>query len=651
MASEVEPMRAMDKDALPLLLSLLQDDGFGLVGPTVRDGAIVYEEIEGADDLPLGIRDAQAPGYYRLREDGDASFGYVVGPQSWKRFMAPPRETLVQLRRPGDAYAAAPTSSEPRAFIGVRSCELAGDRILGQVFEGGPHVDPRHARRRAQRFVVAVNCLEPGGLCFCASMDTGPRAKAGFDIALTELGDTFLLEASTEQGRAVVDRLPTRPATEAQRQRLDDGTQRARQSMGRTLDKDRAPALLLGNLEHPRWDAIAERCLSCGNCTQVCPTCFCHAVEHHSVVGQDDVTTERRWDSCFTPDHSYVHGGRFRPTTADRYRQWMTHKLSSWVSQFGSSGCVGCGRCIAWCPVGIDITQEIQAIAADAAPPIEPPPFQPRPPLEGDAMLPVRARVRAVVQETSDVFTLTLETPEPLRDRPGQFNMLSLPGVGEPPISISGHDGETALHTIRAVGAATRALCELQAGDTLGLRGPFGTGWPLEEARGHRVMVITGGIGLAPLRGAIREMVSAPELYPSVRLLYGARTPDDVLYDEELLEWNRIHPHFKASVSVDHAGDDWTGHVGFVTNLIRRKDTPPDGVYMLCGPEVMMRACIRELLADGVPPSRIHLSMERNMHCAAGFCGRCQVGPYFICKDGPVFRYDQISTLFTTAGL
>jgi len=643
-------MRSMPADALPGLLEILREDGFGLVGPTVRDGAIVYEEIEGADDLPRGIRDEQAPGRYRLRTEGDAYFAYVVGPQSWKRFMTPPRETLVQLRHRDAPYEAAMQDVEPLAYVGVRACELAADGILSKVFEGGPHVDPRHTRRREQRFVVAVNCLEPGGLCFCASMDTGPRAESGFDILLTEFEGTFLVEAGSSRGQAVIDRLPTRATTTQERQMLDDGIEHAKSNMGRTLDRERTPALLLGNLEHPRWDEVAERCIACGSCTQVCPTCFCHAMEQHSVIGQPEITVERRWDSCFTPDHSYIHGGRFRPTIRDRYRQWMTHKLSSWVPQFGSSGCVGCGRCIAWCPVGIDITEEVEAIATEAAPAVEPPAFQPHSAVEGDALVPVRAHVRAVVRETPDVVTLTIDTPEPLDHVPGQFNMLSLPGVGEPPISISGRDGAAVQHTIRAVGASTRALCELQPGDALGLRGPFGTGWPMSEARGHRVMVIAGGIGLAPMRGALRDMLAEPKAYPWVRLLYGARTPSDLLFDDELLEWNRKHPQFKASVSVNRAKDGWTGHVGFVTNLIRRKQTTPDGIYMLCGPEVMMRACIHELLSDGVPAERIYLSMERNMHCASGFCGRCQLGPYFICKDGPVFRYDKVSPLFAKAG-
>jgi NAD(P)H-flavin reductase len=229
--------------------------------------------------------------------------------------------------------------------------------------------------------------------------------------------------------------------------------------------------------------------------------------------------------------------------------------------------------------------------------------------------------------------------------------MLSIPGIGDVPISISGQSGAAILHTIRAVGKVTDALTSLKGGSVVGMRGPFGTSWPLRTARGRIVTVIAGGIGLAPLRGAIREMADNPKLYPSVRLLYGARTPGDILYPEELERWSN-HLHMKVQVTVDRAAPAWTGHVGFVTNFLRRtEEVRPDSVYIICGPEIMMRVIADTLLNADVPEDNIYLSLERNMKCGAGFCGRCQKGPFFICKDGPVFRYDQISFVFAHPGL
>jgi NAD(P)H-flavin reductase len=263
--------------------------------------------------------------------------------------------------------------------------------------------------------------------------------------------------------------------------------------------------------------------------------------------------------------------------------------------------------------------------------------------------VPTAVRVLAVARETHDTVTLTLELPPGYTHEHGQFNMLSLPGIGDVPISIAGSNADTLEHTLRSVGKATAALSELRAGSYLGLRGPFGTSWPLAAAVGHEVVVIAGGIGLAPLRSTLREVIGRPADFPRVRLLYGTRAPRDILYNRELLGWGQS-ARVRVHVTVDRADDTWNGNIGVVTKLIRRKRMPKDGVFLLCGPEVMMSFALAELLAMEVPPENIYLSMERNMKCAVGLCGRCQYGPHFVCKDGPVFRYDTISDIFGKRG-
>ena len=226
-----------------------------------------------------------------------------------------------------------------------------------------------YAMRRQDAFIVAVNCGEAGGTCFCVSMQTGPKASSGFDLALTELldGDShhFLVEVGSKTGAELLEQVPHRPAADAHVAAAEAVVARTASQMGRSLDTDGIKELLQGNPDHPRWDEVAERCLTCGNCTMVCPTCFCTTVEDHSDLSGTSAERVRKWDSCFTMDFSYLHGGSVRSTARSRYRQWMTHKLASWFDQFGTSGCVGCGRCITWCPVGIDITQEAAAIRVD----------------------------------------------------------------------------------------------------------------------------------------------------------------------------------------------------------------------------------------------------------------------------------------------
>ncbi|MFO7562363.1 MAG: 4Fe-4S dicluster domain-containing protein [Enhygromyxa sp.] len=680
-------MHLLAREQFDALISNLREDGFRVIGPRVRDGAIVYAEITRVDELPIGWSDEQGPGRYRLRQSERTSlFGFVVGPESPRRFLTPSVEPLVQIRRRDSGLEVKPAvepDERPLVFLGVRACDLAAIESHDRVWTGGPFVDPRYARRRERALVIAVDCLAPGELCFCASTRTGPEVRERFDLRLTELGDeTLLLEVGSDRGRAIADQLSLEPAPHERELERRAGLEQATALMlerGPRLDVDAAPELLFANLDHPRWDEVAQRCLSCGNCTLVCPTCFCHRVEERAVVGEPTAERVREWDSCFTADHSTIHGAHFRPKTRERYRQWMTHKLASWVSQFGMSGCVGCGRCIAWCPVGIDITAELAAIQANPHPdrPVSLPPPQhyeavaQSPEAEEakrsaallgpiDPMRPQVATVTAVHQELPDAVTLELEPTAGFRFEPGQFNMLSLPEIGEVAISISGQRGAAILHTIRSVGATTKALTSLEPGASVGLRGPFGSAWPLAAARGRPVVVIAGGLGLAPLRGALRELVAHPERYPSVRLLYGARSPEQVLYGDEILAWDpsitfntKAPPqrgHVKVHVTVDHADERWTGHVGVVTTLMRRKPLSKHAIYFVCGPEPMMRFVLDELDRIGVPEQNAYVSMERNMKCAVGMCGRCQYGPHFVCKDGPVFRRDQIAGLFGREG-
>jgi ferredoxin len=259
-----------------------------------------------------------------------------------------------------------PVPDERLAFIGVRSCELHAIAIQDKVFLGGAHVDPYYRVLREGAFIVAMNCAVAGGTCFCVSRNTGPKAEAGFDLALTEIvvgGErAFLVETGSDEGRAVLAGLPRREATADEVAEAEAVVARTAASMGREMRSDDVHELLLRNLEHPQWNDVAERCLTCGNCTMVCPTCFCTSVEESSDLTGTETSRSRRWDSCFTMDFSYIHGGSVRATGRSRYRQWMTHKLATWWDQFGTSGCVGCGRCITWCPVGIDITEEVRAI-------------------------------------------------------------------------------------------------------------------------------------------------------------------------------------------------------------------------------------------------------------------------------------------------
>jgi sulfhydrogenase subunit beta (sulfur reductase) len=369
MTLQVKDTVVVERQHFEELLLALAGHGYQVVGPTIREGAIVYDQVTSTKDLPLGWTDEQDGGKYRLkRREDEALFGYAVGPHSWKKFLHPPTQRLWQAEREANGFHILPEEQAPPkyAFLGVRSCELHAIAVQDKVFLNGPYVDPIYKSRRDNIFIVAVNCGQSGGTCFCVSMNTGPKSTLGFDLALTEVlqqeGHDFVVEIGTQRGAELLSEVPYRQAGENDRQIADRLVAETSRSMGRQMDTVGIKELLYRNYEHPRWDQVAARCLSCANCTMVCPTCFCTTVEDVTNLTGEHAERWRRWDSCFTVDFSYIHGGSVRATTKSRYRQWMTHKLATWIDQFGESGCVGCGRCITWCPVAIDLTEEVRAI-------------------------------------------------------------------------------------------------------------------------------------------------------------------------------------------------------------------------------------------------------------------------------------------------
>jgi ferredoxin len=351
------------------LLDALWNRDFAVYGPTVKDMAIVHDEVKAVYDFPIGWTDEQEAAHYQLKKTGNgALFNYVVGPHTWKKYLFPPKVSLWEAKKEGALFEILPDKSSPpkMAFIGIRACDLSAIMIQDNIFTKGDYKDSIYLRNRKNNFILAVNCTKSGGGCFCISMGTGPKATKGFDLALTEIIDDkrhyFLFEVGSELGGEILSQVTTQAAGETEKQTVEKAINQAKNQMGRALDTRGIKELLYDNSEHPRWDDVASRCLTCGNCTMVCPTCFCSNIEDYTDLTGKLANRQRRWDSCFTLEHSYIHGGSVRSSVKARYRQWLTHKFASWIDQFGTSGCVGCGRCITWCPSGIDVTEEIKEI-------------------------------------------------------------------------------------------------------------------------------------------------------------------------------------------------------------------------------------------------------------------------------------------------
>jgi sulfhydrogenase subunit beta (sulfur reductase) len=368
------PAHVLDRAGLDALVRVLRARGRTVIGPTLRDAAIVLAELASAEELPYGWGVELEAGHYRVvRRADEAAFAHSAGPQSWKNFLLPQRVRQWTADRGPDGEMTVRAERPERpwfAFLGVRPCDLRAIAIQDRILMGGRYRNEAYDARRTGAFLVAVECTEPGATCFCVSMGTGPAAGPGYDLALTEVlddaGHRFLVRAGTEEGADVLAAVPRHPADPDTRTAARESVSAAADRMGRTMPPVSLQALMASTLDAERWDDVAARCLTCGNCTMACPTCFCTTTEDVTDLTGDHAERWSRWDVCYDLDFSLLQGGPVRASGRSRYRQWLTHKVGTWHDQFGSSGCVGCGRCIVWCPVGIDITEEAHALHQEA---------------------------------------------------------------------------------------------------------------------------------------------------------------------------------------------------------------------------------------------------------------------------------------------
>lgn len=361
---------AAEKAMLGQLIRELQRKGYQTVGPRIKNEALVYEPLQSVEDLPRGYVSEQAAGHFRLVRAGhNRYFDLIPGAQSWKQFLFPPRLDLFKLQRDGNRWKTMQGGEEAPAyaFIGVRACELAAMQVQDKVFLREDFIDPQYRARRERAFVLAVNCMHPAGTCFCASVGRGPRVGPGYDLCLTELDDMFLVSIGSELGRTMLTGLAVSAPSAFLLGLAEGGLQEAEKATTKGPGTAGLTELIETNLESSHWAEVAKRCLGCGNCTAVCPTCFCWDSLDRTDLTGTQTSRERVWDSCFNPGYSYTAGGNIRPSIRARYRQWMSHKFGTWQAQQGTTGCVGCGRCITWCPAEIDVREELSALEKEAA--------------------------------------------------------------------------------------------------------------------------------------------------------------------------------------------------------------------------------------------------------------------------------------------
>jgi ferredoxin len=353
---------------LAQLFTALKDAGYRVYGPRIRDGAIQFGPLDDAGALPVGVTNDQQPGHYRLQSgDSQRLFDWNHGPQGLKPLCFSPREVLWEESSEPFEYRRTLPETAKTAVIGVRACDLAALLIQDHHFLLEMRPDPHYQQRRESLLLIGVDCAHSAATCFCASTGDGPALDGGFDIGMAELDEGFLIWSGSDKGSPITEALTLQPAEDSQLEAMLQSTERAAREQQRQMPEAEELMQLYQRLNHSRWDEVAERCLSCGNCTAVCPTCFCYQAEHETALTGDAAQMVRSWDSCFSPTHSSMGHFQVRSNTKQRYRQWLTHKLAGWQVQQRRIGCTGCGRCIAWCPVGIDLTEEAKAVLEEGS--------------------------------------------------------------------------------------------------------------------------------------------------------------------------------------------------------------------------------------------------------------------------------------------
>jgi len=627
---EVKKAFVITKESLKSMIESLSRE-IEVVGVKSRHGKYVYDKITNFEELCL-------------------DYDITVTPPT--KYLLPAKETLLKFKL-GDKTKVEPvTDATPRAIIGLHPYDIKAIELLDEAFIT-TNPDPNYIARRRNTIIIGGDSLNPSLKSFTPSMGTH-LTETGFDLMLTDIGFDYMVTVGSEKGAELLAkyaevREPTGDEIAKQKAVRDEAQTKYKTLLD--IPKERLPKLLEENYDNPYWESRSKTCLSCGSCVMVCPTCFCFDIQDEVSLNLKDGERFRQWDGCMLVDFAKVATGEnFRHDKASRFRHRMFRKGKYIVEKYGRVGCVGCGRCATACLA--DIASPLEAFNAiaessrikEAAIRII---RETRP--ETELYVPRLAELVTVRELTTreKVFEFGLRDGKPLGHRPGQFVEVSIMGIGEAPISISSspsRDGTFQL-AVRNVGNVTNALHKLQKRTLVGVRGPFGNGFPLETLEGRDLLLIAGGIGLFPLRSLIQYALDHRSSFDRVILLFGARSPTERLFLDELALWSES-PEIEFHETVDRGDENWKGNVGVITTLIPKLEIDPKKTMaVVVGPPIMYRFVIGQLKKKDLTDENIVMSLERRMKCGVGKCGHCQINGVYVCQEGPVFTLAQLRNL------
>lgn len=626
--------------------------------PEIKRSVVITREglktlVEGlAEDMEVvGVKSRNGKyDYDKITAFAELSLNYDVSVTPPTRYLLPPLETLFKFKL-GAALELKPAADTTRrAIIGVHPSDIKAMEMLDEAFMA-TNPDPNYHARRQNTVIIGVDCLNPSPKSFAPSMGTH-LAETGFDLLLTDIGDDrYVVNVGSAKGDELLEkhtkvREPTGDEIARQKAVRDEAFYKYRLSLN--VPRERLPKLLDDSYDSPYWESRSATCLSCGSCVMVCPTCFCFNVQDEVALNLKDGERLRHRDGCTLIDFARVASGEnFRHDKASRFRHRIYRKGKYILERYGRIGCVGCGRCATACLADIASPLEafnalaesarIQEAARRVISEIRPKTelYVPRP-----AEL---VRVRELTAREK-VFEFRFKDGSALGQLPGQFVEVSVMGVGEAPISISTSPtrGKSFQLAVRNVGDVTNALHKLQAGAVVGIRGPFGNGFPIQALEGRDVLLIAGGIGLFPLRSLLQFILDRRDSFKRVILLYGSRSPAERLFPEELADLSQRRD-IEFHETVDKGDATWQGNVGVITTLIPKVNIDPKKTIAIAvGPPIMYRFVIGELKKRDLADDNVIVSLERRMKCGVGKCGHCQINGVYVCQEGPVFTLTQL---------
>lgn len=584
--------------------------------------------------------------YFDVIESADEiDWNYVSTILSPKKYIYPPVESLLKYSKKGDVETVFDNSKQ--ILLGLHPCDINAINQLDEAFKGEDNIDRNYFERRNNSTIIGFDCSVKCEKSFCETLKSY-RVQDGYDVYLSFVGDNVIVEALTDKGKVLFQNIKGKELCSDildEESKIKEDRKKMFLKEEININKAEMPSLLEKTYNSDLWTDIGKKCVSCGSCNIVCPTCFCFDVRDENDLNLETGERKRYWDACQLHSFTRVAGDEvFRNKKADRNRHRIYRKFKYLDERYNDIFCVGCGRCNRACLADIsiiDIFNDLNdKIKADSY--IKPVSFV----TKGDSIYkPKFAKIIAAEQFTATEkwYDLQFEDGSDLGHMPGQFVNVSIMGIGEAPISVSSSPTKKGSFELclRNIGNVTSNLHKLDVGDRVGIRGPFGTGFPYKNMAYKDVLFVVGGLGIIPARSLINYILDNREQYNRVIILYGCKNPDELLYVNELKEWTN-RDDIEYYVTVDKGNDNWKGNVGVITTLFSKiKLNALNTAAVVVGPPIMYKFVILELLSRSVLHDNIYMSLERRMKCGVGKCGHCQINGVYVCQEGPVFSYKE----------